>query len=355
MSKEVEVKEVKALISAIRKELAKTGVKLPHTAGLTAYAKSKGFENWEAFEANDKGSDAKPATVVEQSPHQLDNSTGLYDFPGPKNAERIALCGRSFTKISATQESVPAYAVIAEGAFGRNEDGSVRYEHAAETTFCWDAARTVVKNGHYVFETESGDEVLEWQLVLAPKSDIDQLHEEESEEEGVYRNYSLITRPHLMAAYWGYFEKIGITLKFLEMSKKRKLEELAKAREELGFALTKSEEDEFLQGIVYSDSFLEDHFGLIENHIDPDEGTKFETYGKYFEYVQKVYEKEPNRVITCIDADGTWVFAKGLHFVNRLYYMITEKPLPDVLDSVIDPDMVEHYFEEDHDDEDSED
>ena len=56
-------------------------------------------------------------------------------------------------------------------------------------------------------------------------------------------------------------------------------------------------------------------------------GIMYETYGDEYDYVREVAEKEPKRVWTLVDGDnGELVIIAGWHFVNRMNYVITEKP-----------------------------
>jgi hypothetical protein len=54
--------------------------------------------------------------------------------------------------------------------------------------------------------------------------------------------------------------------------------------------------------------------------------TMFETYGPDLEFIKK---QPNNKIWTMLDCDGNMVLVSGYHFVNRMYYMITEQPCPD--------------------------
>ena len=73
---------------------------------------------------------------------------------------------------------------------------------------------------------------------------------------------------------------------------------------------------------------FEKEFPLIKNHLDPHaafEGCMFETYGKELEFVNSL--AGTNRVLTIVDGDGDKLeISTGYHFVNRVGYLITEKP-----------------------------
>ena len=65
----------------------------------------------------------------------------------------------------------------------------------------------------------------------------------------------------------------------------------------------------------------------IENHFDPKEGCKFETYGEELDFVLKIAYTEPARIWTLVDGDdGNLYIASGYHLVNRIAYFITHNP-----------------------------
>jgi len=67
-----------------------------------------------------------------------------------------------------------------------------------------------------------------------------------------------------------------------------------------------------------------------KNHLDHNasfDGTMYETRGEEFAYVQDMDTKDPNRVWTILEGDNDeTVITNGLHFINRLGYIITEVP-----------------------------
>ena len=78
---------------------------------------------------------------------------------------------------------------------------------------------------------------------------------------------------------------------------------------------------------------FEDFLNLYKpklNHLDSNasaSGLAFETYGAEEEFVR---EQPQDVVWTCIDTDNDeLILIPGYHYVNRLYYMITEKPWTD--------------------------
>jgi hypothetical protein len=51
----------------------------------------------------------------------------------------------------------------------------------------------------------------------------------------------------------------------------------------------------------------------------------FETYGSDVEEVLRIAKISPNRVWTAVDGDEGFWLINGFHYVNRVYYMITEE------------------------------
>ncbi len=78
----------------------------------------------------------------------------------------------------------------------------------------------------------------------------------------------------------------------------------------------------------------------MKNNLDCNaavDGYMFETYGKEWEAVRLREQQEPGTVWTMVsvddDHDGDdaecrvgWILMDGIHYVNRLGYLITEKP-----------------------------
>ena len=78
------------------------------------------------------------------------------------------------------------------------------------------------------------------------------------------------------------------------------------------------------------------HFKPIDNPIDKNAslgGAMFETYGEEYDYVAAIGHREPNRIWTYMDDDnGDTVIINAWAFVNRIGYLITEKPYDDSID-----------------------
>ncbi len=84
---------------------------------------------------------------------------------------------------------------------------------------------------------------------------------------------------------------------------------------------------------ITEDEF-DNKFQLMTNHINPwagwavDDrgGCLFETYGPEFDFVRR---SDLSRVWTLIDGeDGDMYLASGLHYVNRVGYLITAESVP---------------------------
>jgi hypothetical protein len=56
-----------------------------------------------------------------------------------------------------------------------------------------------------------------------------------------------------------------------------------------------------------------------------DGGCLFETYGHEWQYVRAA---EPAAVWTVIEGDDALVIESGLHWVNRLGFILTDRPVP---------------------------
>ena len=92
------------------------------------------------------------------------------------------------------------------------------------------------------------------------------------------------------------------------------------------------------------DEFFE-KYKPVANHLAEDAGwggVMFETYGEELDYVLSIANSEDSRrVWTIVDGDnGQTVIGDGYHLVNRIGYIITEKPCED-------DTMVEAYDKED--------
>ena len=75
------------------------------------------------------------------------------------------------------------------------------------------------------------------------------------------------------------------------------------------------------------DRFYEE-FRPVKNHLEENaafDGCMFETFGKEFDYVNSMVPT--HSVWTILDAEGHLSIVSGYHYVNRLGYMITEKPV----------------------------
>lgn len=63
--------------------------------------------------------------------------------------------------------------------------------------------------------------------------------------------------------------------------------------------------------------------GSIESEEFLDQEGMFETFGADMQKVLEVYEETPRRVWTAVDGDDGVYLVNGLHYVNRVYYVIT--------------------------------
>jgi len=88
--------------------------------------------------------------------------------------------------------------------------------------------------------------------------------------------------------------------------------------------LTELSEDEFDRA-----------YSLVPNHLNPSAswgwgdgpGCLFETYGEEFAFVRS---QDPQRVWTLVDGDdGDMYLVNGLHFVNRVGYLLSRELVPE--------------------------
>lgn len=82
---------------------------------------------------------------------------------------------------------------------------------------------------------------------------------------------------------------------------------------------------------ITNDEFTE-RFKPQKNHLDDNaswDGCMYETYGPELEYVAELNREQPKRVWTVMsDDDGDLCVGDGMHFVNRMGFLITEVECP---------------------------
>lgn len=87
--------------------------------------------------------------------------------------------------------------------------------------------------------------------------------------------------------------------------------------------------------IELTEDEFDGQYSPIANHINPsagwayDEGggCLFETHGEEFDFVRRY---DPRKVWTLVDGDdGDMYLVSGLHFVNRVGYLLTKESIPD--------------------------
>lgn len=81
----------------------------------------------------------------------------------------------------------------------------------------------------------------------------------------------------------------------------------------------------------------------ITNGQSSYDGCMFETYGAEYAAVVAAHLKNPAQVWTVLEGDdGELFIGDGMHFVNRLGYLITEVPAPEgVSFEIYDPEDLE--------------
>jgi hypothetical protein len=93
--------------------------------------------------------------------------------------------------------------------------------------------------------------------------------------------------------------------------------------------------NEMTDALTITEDEFDDRFPLLPNHLNPNAswvigdgpGFLFETYGEELAFVRS---QDPRTVWTLIDGDdgNLWVVS-GLHFVNRIGYLISTVALAD--------------------------
>jgi len=92
-----------------------------------------------------------------------------------------------------------------------------------------------------------------------------------------------------------------------------------------------------------------DHYTIVQNHVTPQNGDFFETYGDDLEYIKGFIEKHPKRVWTVMDSEvsNDIVIVAGAHYVNRINYVITEEEWKDWEEIYMWSECDEEYEEDD--------
>jgi len=87
--------------------------------------------------------------------------------------------------------------------------------------------------------------------------------------------------------------------------------------------------------IELTEDEFDDTYPLMPNHINPSAGWAigdtggclFETFGEEFAFVRR---QDPRTIWTLVDGDdGDMYVTSGLHFVNRIGYLLSTIPIPD--------------------------
>lgn len=88
--------------------------------------------------------------------------------------------------------------------------------------------------------------------------------------------------------------------------------------------------------IEFTEDEFDDRYPLVSNHINPSAGWAigdtgggclFETHGEEFAFVKRY---DPRKVWTLVDGDdGDMYLISGLHFVNRVGYLLSTVPVPE--------------------------
>ncbi|MBW7941449.1 MAG: hypothetical protein H3C64_03395 [Candidatus Kuenenia stuttgartiensis] len=90
-----------------------------------------------------------------------------------------------------------------------------------------------------------------------------------------------------------------------------------------------------IQSIQLSEDEFDQKFTLVKNHFDPNasnDGYAFETYGQELAFIRN---KCPQYIWTVVEEDGKLWIVSGYKFVNRIYYLITNEPVPNHVEYII--------------------
>jgi hypothetical protein len=87
---------------------------------------------------------------------------------------------------------------------------------------------------------------------------------------------------------------------------------------------------------------------VFSSTFDPEsQAGMLETYGDDMQTVLEINKKTPLRVWTMIDGDDGMYLVQGLHYVNRIYYVITTEPAQ----SEDEEYLIDSYDDEEDDEE----
>jgi hypothetical protein len=93
--------------------------------------------------------------------------------------------------------------------------------------------------------------------------------------------------------------------------------------------------------IEINEDEFQDRYPLVPNHFDPNAswtydnnvGYLFETYGEEVEFVRN---QDQRCIWTLIDGDDDCqCLVSGFHLVNRIGYLISQKPIPDGVEILV--------------------
>jgi hypothetical protein len=67
----------------------------------------------------------------------------------------------------------------------------------------------------------------------------------------------------------------------------------------------------------------------------PDQYGQLETYGNDLKVLKRIFKKTPKRIWTFVDSDNGVEIIAGFHFVNRIYYIVTNENWADENESYV--------------------
>lgn len=166
-------KQVKSIVSALRRELKASGPKdvdkLTHTECLEALSKALGFADWNTLKSKlpeePVAAVAEVAPTKEPSRYLPSNEEGRYDFVAP-GKQGMVYTGH-FIEVQGTWDRLNGIALMTSAARAENQE--LTEDWLGSTEVCWDAQVTVYRDGEKLYCDVDGDLVPQSKLILVPK------------------------------------------------------------------------------------------------------------------------------------------------------------------------------------------
>jgi hypothetical protein len=235
-------KDVKSLVSGLRRELKAQNIELGHNKLLDLMAKSLGFKGAEELSATlleSPAPDLALSATAPQSRYPLSNDQGQFDFC--KAGSLVS--GWDFVPIFARQESILA-ASAGIGTVVRDADCTLAVEYAGDTDINWDNQKPdVTDKGQHIYIRED-EETITGNLVLVIPNLDECLHVHDWT--AMKLSTKLKLRMNLIKEYQLWFKDVE-PLKASLAEFNRVYDECTWAAKTIGFALTAKEVVRFIE------------------------------------------------------------------------------------------------------------